>query len=169
MRAVLDQRSLDLVYPQRSLLEDIFGFLGFLLLAFAAALPGWWSEPATYYASLTKPEWAPPGWIFGPVWSFLYFTIGLSAWGVWHKHGWTGAHGLWFLQLFLNAAWTPIFFGWRESFLALVVIVLLWFAILGTCAATTRQSRWAGLLLLPYLGWVAFAAALNFALWRMNP
>lgn len=168
MRAVLDQRSTDFVHPQRSLLEDIAACVGFILLAFAAALPAVWIEPQSFYASLQKPTWAPPPWIFGPVWTVLYLTIGVAAWGVWHRHGWTGAHALWFLQLLLNAAWTPVFFGLREIGLALVVIVLLWFSILGTIAALWRQTLWAGALLLPYLAWVSFATALNFALWRLN-
>lgn len=168
MRAVLDQRSTDLLHPQRSLLQDIFAFLGFVLLAFAAAVPAIWSDPQGFYATLQKPTWAPPPWIFGPVWTVLYCTIGLSAWGVWHRHGWTGAHGLWFVQLLFNAAWTPVFFGLREPGFALGVIVLLWLAILGTIAATWRQSRWAGAVLLPYLAWVSFATALNFAIWRLN-
>lgn len=168
MRAVLDQRSLDLVYPQRSLMEDILGLVGFVLLALLAAVPGVLCEPQAWYATLVKPEWAPPSWVFAPVWTVLYFTIGLSAWGVWHRHGWSGAHGLWFLQLIFNAAWSPVFFGLREAGWAFGIIILLWLAILGTCFALGRLSLWAGLVLVPYLGWVGYAAALNFMLWRLN-
>lgn len=168
MRAVLDQRSDDLVHPQRSLPQDVRAMLGFLILSFLAAAPGIWVSGVDWYLKLAKPTWAPPGWLFGPVWSVLYVTIAIAAWGLWRRQGWSGWHALWFLQLFLNAAWSPIFFGLREPGWALAEIVLLWLSILATILGFASAVRWTGWILVPYLLWVSFATALNFALWRLN-
>jgi translocator protein len=144
---------------------------GWLLLCFAAASLGGLFLPGEWYASLKKPSWNPPGWIFGPVWSALYTMMAVAAWLVWRRGGFAAQRGpltLFLVQLALNAAWTPLFFGLHWPGAAFVEIVLLWLAIVATIAAFHRASRPATLLLVPYLAWVSFAAALNLALWRLN-
>jgi benzodiazapine receptor len=145
---------------------------GWLLLCFAAASLGALFIPGEWYAALKKPGWNPPAWVFGPVWSALYTMMAVAAWLVWRQGGFAARRGplLAFLaQLALNALWTPLFFGLHRSGLAFAEIVLLWLAIAATIAVFRPVSRTAMLLLVPYLAWVSFAAALNFTLWRLNP
>jgi translocator protein len=120
------------------------------------------------YADLRQPAWAPPSWLFGPVWSLLYATIAVAGWLVWRRVGFGPALYLWTAQLVLNAIWTPLFFGAGRYGLAFVDIVLLWLLIGATVALFARVRRSAALLMLPYWAWVTFAAALNFAIWRLN-
>jgi len=134
---------------------------------------GWTSTSVTtWYLTIEKPSWNPPNWVFGPVWTTLFVMMAVSAWLVWSRLGWKGARVplLIFLgQLFLNAAWSYLFFGLRDPGLALVDVVLLWFAILSTMLAFRRVSTWATALIVPYLAWVSFATLLNWTLWQMNP
>ncbi len=142
---------------------------GFILITFCAPLAGMGSPPGDWYALLAKPEWNPPAWIFGPVWSALYLMMAIAAWLVWKRDGWHRPLLLYFVQLLLNAAWTPIFFGAHQLGWALAEIVVLWVAILLTLLGFRGVSRTAAWLFVPYLAWVTFAAFLNFTLWRMNP
>ena len=127
----------------------------------------------TWYAQLHKPAWTPPGWLFGPVWTVLYLSMAVAAWLVWRKAGSFSAAAvplaLFAVQLALNAAWTPIFFGLHKLGFAFFEIVLLWCAIGATTVAFWRVAMPAGLLMVPYWLWVTFAAALNLAIWRFNP
>lgn len=143
-----------------------------LMLCFAAAALGGFFPPGSWYAALQKPPWHPPNWIFGPVWTALYTMMAVAAWLVWQRGGWATqrrALGLFLLQLALNAGWTPLFFGLQRPGLAFTEIVCLWLALAATLAAFRPVSRVAAWLLVPYLAWVSFAAALNFTLWRLNP
>lgn len=158
----------DPLSPARSSLA----LLGWLTLSLIAAGVGGLFLPGEWYAALRKPVWNPPNWIFGPVWAALYVTMAIAAWLVWLRGGFRGQRGglsLFVLQLFLNALWSPLFFGLRSPGLALVNILLLWFALLVTIVAFWRTRPVAGAMLLPYLAWVSFATALNAALWRLNP
>ncbi len=142
-----------------------------LLASYSAAATGAFFSPGEWYASLNKPSWNPPGWVFGPVWTALYTMMAVAAWLVWRRGGFAAQRRplAWFLvQLGLNAAWTPVFFGLQRPDLALVVIVLLWLAIVGTIRAFRPVSRPAAWLLAPYLAWVSFATVLNATLWQMN-
>ena len=144
---------------------------GFIIVTFIAPALGAFSMPGTWYAALNKPSWNPPGWIFGPAWTLLYILMAVAAWLVWRRGGFTQQRGpltLYFVQLALNAAWTPIFFGAHAMGWALLEIVMLWSAIALTLVSFRRVSPAAGLLLVPYLAWVTFATTLNFTLWRMN-
>ena len=125
----------------------------------------------TWYASLSKPPWNPPSWVFAPVWSTLYVMMSVAAWLVWKEVGTLRGRGfLWFwIQLILNASWSFIFFGLKQPGWAFAEIVLLWLSIAATLWMFRRYSSLAALLLAPYLGWVTFAAYLNFAIWRLNP
>ncbi len=124
-----------------------------------------------WYASLAKPSWTPPNWVFGPVWTVLYVMMAAAAWLVWRRRPWARvgpALGLFSLQLMLNILWTPLFFGLQRPGLALVDILLLWLAIAMTVVAFRRIRPLASWMLVPYLLWVTFAAALNMAIWRLN-
>jgi tryptophan-rich sensory protein len=145
--------------------------VGWLALCFAASVTGVFVSTNGWYAELHKPAWNPPAWIFGPVWTLLYVLMAVAAWLVWREGGWTKQFrplGLFLLQWLLNALWTPLFFGLHRSGLALAEIVALWLVLAATVAAFWRVRKVAGVLLVPYLAWVTFAAALNFTIWRLN-
>lgn len=144
---------------------------GFLVVAFLPAIVGARFVPGAWYQELLKPAWTPPGWLFGPVWTVLYVTIGVAAWLVWRRVGFGAAASAWWawaLQLLLNGAWSWLFFGLRAPGAALVDIVGLGAAIVVTIVLFWRRRPAAGALLLPYLAWVTFATALNAAIWRLN-
>jgi translocator protein len=153
--------------------RQFFGLLGWLLLAFAAAAAGGLASvrAGSFYLGLIRPEWAPPAWLFGPVWSVLYLLMGVAAWLVWR----TGAQktraalAAFVVQLAVNALWTWLFFAWRQGALAFAEILLLWVLIVLTIVLFSRVSRLAAALLVPYLAWLTFAAALNLSVWRLNP
>jgi translocator protein len=126
----------------------------------------------TFYRGLSQPSWAPPAWLFGPVWTVLYFVIGVAAWLVWRRHGFKGAFralSLFIVQLLANSLWTWLFFKWHLGAVALAEIVVLWVLIAATVFSFWRLHRLAALMLLPYLAWVSFATALTYSLWRLNP
>lgn len=157
-----------------SAVKQGLGLIGWLLASFVAGGIGSVAsiQAASFYGQLTQPSWAPPAWLFGPVWSVLFALMGVSVWLVWRTHGLRGAGTalkLYAAQLVANALWTWLFFAWRQGGLALAEIAILWLLILATIIAFWRLHRLAALLLVPYLAWVSFAAALNFALWRLNP
>jgi len=149
------------------------GLIGWLLLVFAAAAVGALAtrDARAFYAGLVKPAWAPPGWLFGPVWTALYLLMGVAAWLVWRTAGWAGATGalsLFLGQLVCNALWSWLFFRWRRGALAFADIVLLCGLIVATLIAFAHVHRLAAILLVPYLAWVVFATALTHAIWRAN-
>ncbi len=160
--------------PHGSKLQQVVGLAAWLGSSFVAAAIGAAASvhARAFYGQLVQPGWAPPGWLFGPVWTVLYALMGTAAWLVWRAGGW-GAHRpalvLFILQLTLNALWSWLFFGWHLGAAALVDIVALWLLIVATTVAFWRVRPLAGGLLLPYLGWVTFATALNVAVWRLNP
>lgn len=150
------------------------GLAGWLLASFATGAIGGFAsiDAAGFYGKLVQPSWAPPAWLFGPVWSVLFILMGVSAWLVWREHGFRGAGAalkLYAAQLVANALWTWLFFAWQLGAMALAEIALLWLLIAATITMFWRLHRLAAILLAPYLAWVSFAAALNFALWRLNP
>jgi len=141
-----------------------FGAAGIGSMLTAPSIGGW-------YAALLKPAWTPPNWLFGPVWSALYLAMAVAAWLVWRRVGFSGDRGaltLFAAQLVLNVCWSAIFFWAHRPGLAFAEIVLLWLLILATAVAFRPVSRAAAWLMAPYLVWVAFAAALNFSIWRLN-
>ena len=120
------------------------------------------------YADLQQPAFAPPSWLFGPVWTVLYLMIGIAGWWLWRAAGLGAALSWWIVQLVLNLAWTPLFFAADLLGWALVEIAALLCAVVVTIVLSWRRSRRAALMLVPYLGWVGFAAALNAAIWHLN-
>lgn len=149
----------------------VLGFIGWLLLCFAATATAAFVSTDGWYAELNKPSWNPPSWVFGPAWTLLYFLMATAAWLVWREGGWKTqrlALGLFLGQWVLNALWTPLFFGMHLMGLAFAEIVLLWIMIALTLGAFWKVKPAAGVLMLPYLAWVTFASTLNFTIWRMN-
>ena len=146
------------------ILCQLAGFLGSLFTT--PAIPTW-------YATLVKPTFNPPNWVFAPVWTGLYLLMGISAFLVWRKgldnHLANSGLRIFILQLVLNTLWSFLFFGLKSPLLGLIEILLLWIAIILTILSFFRSSKVAGILLLPYILWVSFAAILNLSLWRLNP
>jgi translocator protein len=158
----------------RSGMSGLHQAVGLAVWVAISFLPAWIGSRVTdpsWYQALDQPGWAPPAWLFGPVWSVLYLLMGVAAWVVWRKGGFAAARvalTLFLVQLVFNAAWSWIFFGLRRPDLAFVEIVALWLLILATAVAFWKEQRLAGPLLVPYLLWVTYAAALNLSLWRLN-
>ena len=127
----------------------------------------------TWYAALQKPPFTPPNWLFAPAWVTLYVLMGIAAFLVWRKglseEGVKSALVIFLVQLVINASWSVVFFGLQSPVSGAVVIIVLWVAILFTVLKFFRLSAAAGSLLLPYILWVSFAAALNISLWVLNP
>lgn len=149
------------------------GLIGWLAATFAAGSVGAIASAnaGVFYGQLLRPAWAPPAWLFGPVWSVLYVLMAVAAWLVWRKHGFrraSDALSLFVIQLAANALWTWLFFGLHRGALSLAEIAVLWLLIVANIFAFWRLQRVAALLLLPYLAWVSFASALTFSLWRGN-
>ncbi len=126
----------------------------------------------TWYIGLAKPAFAPPNWVFAPVWTTLFLLMGIAAFLVWRKgldrRDVRIGLALFVAQLALNVLWSIVFFGLRNPGGALVEIIVLWSVILGTVIVFNKVSRLGTVLLLPYLLWVTFAAYLNYAIWRLN-
>jgi benzodiazapine receptor len=153
--------------------KQLAGLAAWLLVSFIAAVIGGAAsfQASAFYARLVRPEWAPPSWLFGPVWTVLYAVMGIAAWLVWRVGGFRAAKpalALFLVQLVLNALWSWLFFGWHLGALAFTDIVLLWVLIIATQIAFWRISPLAGALLVPYLLWVSFAVALNYSVGQLN-
>lgn len=162
--------------------RPILALLAFLLITFCAATAGAFTGPGDWYAQLRKPPGNPPGWVFGPVWTVLYTLMAVAAWIIWRSTGRGEDAGrnddfarhrrtalaLFFIQLALNAAWSPLFFGLRRPGWAMIDLCAMWLAIAATLAAFRRVNTAAAILLVPYLAWVTFAGYLNFMIWRLN-
>lgn len=154
--------------------KQVLGLLGWLAVSFAAAsLGGFASANAgDFYQQLTRPAWAPPSWLFAPVWTLLYLLMGIAAWLVWRERGFRKAPftlSLFLIQLGVNALWTWLFFVWHLGAMAFYEILILWALIVCTLIAFWRVRAIAGALMAPYLAWVTLAAALTYAVWQANP
>jgi tryptophan-rich sensory protein len=154
--------------------NQLVGLAGWVIVSFIAAALGAAAsiQAGSFYAQLVRPDWAPPASVFGPVWTALYALMGIAAWLVWREGGFRAAGSalvLFLVQLALNALWSWLFFGWHRGAQAFADILLLWALILATLVAFWRIRPLAGVLLLPYLLWVSFAAVLNYSVWQLNP
>ena len=150
------------------------GLVAWLAVCFVAAAIGAIASvnAGAFYAELVRPNWAPPAWLFGPVWSALYTAMAVTAWLVWRAAPAArtrAALGLFVAQLAANALWSWLFFAWQLGGSAFAEVVLLWLLILATLVAFYRIRPLAAVLLVPYLAWVSFAAVLNLTLWLANP
>lgn len=157
-----------------SIFKQAIGLAACLSIVYVAAFAGAIASATAgdFYATLSRPSWAPPGWIFGPVWSLLYTMMGIATWLVWRRSGISqaiGAHLLNFGQLAVNALWSWLFFKWHLGAFAFVEICVLWILIVLTIRTFWKVQPLAGILLLPYLLWVSFAILLAYTMWRANP
>lgn len=154
--------------------RDSIGFIAILALCLAVSAVGaavTAGSVGTWYQTLAKPSFNPPDWIFAPVWTALYFMMAIAGWRVWRRDGLGGARSavtLFALQLALNMVWSILFFGLRSIGAALAEVLVLLLAILATTVVFWQRDRIAGMLFVPYAGWVAFAAVLNARLWQLN-
>jgi len=155
-------------------LYQVIALVIFLVICFITAGIGSMATTPnidSWYKNLAKPSWTPPNWLFGPVWAILYITMAVSAWLVWRDAGLSKAAiplALFALQLILNALWSWLFFGSHNPSAAMIEIAALWLAILATIIIFWKVTPLAGALMLPYIAWVTFASALNFAIWRLS-
>lgn len=154
--------------------RSIVGLLSWIaFVALVAAFGAFASrDAAAFYGALSKPPWAPPAGVFGPVWTTLYVLMAIAAWRVWRRSGFEGARGalsLFVVQLLLNGAWSWLFFAMHQGLASFIDILVLWPCIAVTTALFWRRDRLAGLMLVPYLAWVGFALFLNFSVWQRNP
>lgn len=145
------------------LISQLAGVVGSFFTA--SKIPSW-------YATLNKPSFNPPGWIFGPVWITLYTMMGIASYLVWQKRGDTSLAKIslvvFFVHLVFNALWSIIFFGLQNPMLAFFEIVVLWMMIVSLIIMFYQIDKRAAYLLIPYLLWVSFASVLNFFIWRLN-
>ena len=158
--------------PSISRTRQLSGLAGWFVLMVVVAVLGAVASvnAGDFYQSLARPGWAPPANLFGPAWTTLYTLMAVAAWLVWRSHGLRNtALTLFLVQLAPNVLWSWLFFVWQLGALSFVNIAVLWGLIFATVIAFWRLQRTAALLLVPYLLWVTFAAALNFAVWQMNP
>jgi tryptophan-rich sensory protein len=142
--------------------------LAFLFVVLAVGFTiGLTIRPGEWYQALAKPFFTPPNWVFGPIWTIVYILIAIAGWRAWLKHGArTFPFALWMLQMVLNWAWTPLFFGAQQIALGLfIILLLLVVAVLFTVRAHDRQ---ASLCFIPYIAWLIYASALNLAIFVLN-
>lgn len=147
----------------------------FICICLGVQLIGWaftHHSVNTWYPTLNKPSWTPPVWVFGIVWTLLFLLMAASVWLIWktkpEAKWWSTPYLLFGLQLLLNLLWSALFFGLQSPFLGLIDGVLLWFLLLATVVTFSNINWIAGLLLVPYLGWVTFAIVLNLVIWWQN-
>jgi tryptophan-rich sensory protein len=156
--------------PKRAQRRPLLFFILVTLIVGAAASV--FTEPniPTWYAGLAHPSFAPPNWLFAPVWTTLYVAMAVAAWRVWRIVGTRSTEmGIFAVQLIFNFAWSSVFFGAHQIGLALIEISVLAILVLAATILFWRRDRLAGLLFLPYLAWTVFAALLNHGFWRLNP
>lgn len=154
-------------------IKDVTGYIiSVCLCLFAGVIGSVFTYPSipAWYASLLKPPFNPPNWVFGPVWTILYILMGISAYIIWKKDNPYRKAALWAfsVQLVLNILWSAVFFGGHQPTAAFIVIILLWLCIYACVRAFWWISRTASVLMMPYLLWVSFASALNLAVAVLN-
>jgi len=143
-------------------------FLVFLFACMAAGLTGSLFPPGEWYSELNKPVWTPPNWVFPVAWPILYLLMSYSGATLANLESAGSALALWALQISLNTLWMPVFFGLKNLKLGLIIIFLLLVSV-AICTYVFWLYAWiSGLLFLPYLAWVVFAAALNAAVFKLN-
>ena len=161
--------------PKRgSIVVHAIGLVVSIVVCFSAGFLGSMATNGSvdnWYVEINKPEWNPPNWIFAPVWSTLFLMMAVAVWLVWKQAGFGKSRfalGAFAVQLVLNALWSVVFFGMKETGWACVEIAMLWAAIVVTTCLFYRHSKLAAGLMIPYLMWVSFASFLNFTIWQMN-
>ena len=170
----MTQATTEVIKQKNSTSKNTIALIGWLILVYATAAIGAFASANApdFYRELVRPTWAPPGWLFGPVWTVLYAGMGVAAWLVWKQNGFAGARNaitLFVIQLIANALWTWLFFVWHLGAIAFAEIILLWLLIIATIILFKRINKIAAALLVPYLAWVTFASALTYSTWQLNP
>jgi translocator protein len=150
------------------LMTKYLSLLPFIGVVVAAAVSGALFMPGAWYASLNKPSWTPPDWLFPIAWTVLYFMIAVAGWLAWKAEGIGPAIVIWGMGLVFNALWSYLMFGRHDIGLALIDVVALWLATAAFIWFTWDIEPTAAYLFIPYLAWVSFASALNFEVWRLN-
>ncbi len=150
--------------------SSLMALIAFLALNMTAAASGALFRPGAWHRWLKKPSWNPPNWLFAPAWSVLYLMIAISGWRIFEARGWDAAPELFLyvVSLCLNAGWSGLFFGLKRPGLAFIELLALWASIALMIVAFWPIDQLAAQLLIPYICWVTFAGALNFAIWRLN-
>lgn len=162
------------MWPSQRVQDIIKLVVSIIVCQLAGLIGSLFTTPAipTWYAALQKPAFTPPNWLFAPAWLTLYLLMAIAAFLIWRQglaqKEVKTALLIFALQLILNALWSVAFFGFRSPLAGLIVIALLWVAILFTLIKFFRLSVPAGVLLLPYILWVSFAAVLNISIWQLN-
>ena len=145
------------------LIPLVIGYIGAIV-----TLP----QISTWYSSLSKPWWSPPNWLFGPIWTTLYLLMGVALFLVWreglHRRDVQFAILIFGVQLAINLLWSVVFFSFHALFGSFILVMLLWLAILANIIAFLIISKWAGLLLVPYIVWVSIASYLNYSVYLLN-
>ncbi|OEC86866.1 MULTISPECIES: TspO/MBR family protein [Methanobacterium] len=158
-------------FKKSEILKLVVSILIPLIAGFIGSIATFSSIP-TWYASLVKPAWAPPNWVFAPVWTTLFILMGIALFLVWRQGLWRKdvkiAVSIFAVQLVLNVLWSIIFFGLQSLLGGLIEIVFLWIAILATIITFYRISKPAGILLLPYIIWVTIASYLTYTVYILN-
>ncbi len=154
--------------------QKFLGLAAWLVVSFAASAVGAVATicASEFYGELMQPAWAPPAAVFGPVWTVLYALMGIAVWLVWQSGGLQKQRvdiALFLAQLAVNALWSWLFFAWSLGALAFIDILFLIALVVATIVCFWRVRPLAGLLLVPYLLWISFAAALNYSIWHLNP
>lgn len=143
-------------------------FLLFLGACCAAATTGGMFPPDEWYRRLSKPAWTPPDWLFPLAWTALYIALAFAGARLAVMDGAAYAMAFWALQIALNALWTPIFFGLKRIGAGMVVIGFLWLSVAGLLVSTLALDMLSFWILVPYLIWVSYAAALNASILLRN-
>ena len=152
----------------------VLSLLGFFVICFAAAGIGSWFTAQSvggWYTTIIKPDWTPPNWLFGPVWTLLYVLMAISGWLIWRLRDTFDVRfilGIFLLQLILNVAWSGLFFGAQRIGAGAVEVVILWLSIAAYMIFSWPVSQTASLLFAPYLIWVGYASALNISIYFLN-
>lgn len=160
--------------PVLSVQKQIIGLIGWLAVCYCASAIGAVAsiQAKSFYAQLVQPNWSPPAWVFGPVWTTLYTMMGVAAWLIWRSGGFRKnrqALTLFLIQLAINSLWSWLFFAWHLGAWAFADILLLLVLIAATLYSFWRIRLIAGALLVPYFLWVCFATVLSYNLWQQNP
>ena len=150
------------------MIRPALSFFAFLVIVGAAATTGSQYMPGPWYASLNKPSWTPPNWLFPIAWTVLYTMIAIAGWLIWRREGVNGTLAVWAVGLVFNALWSYLMFGRQDLSSAMADLVALWITIALFIVMAWSQDHRASYLFMPYLAWVSFAGALNFAVWQMN-
>ncbi|MFN3868723.1 MAG: TspO/MBR family protein [Hyphomicrobiaceae bacterium] len=150
-------------------MSDWHSLIPFVVTVVVVAASGAIFMPGPWYRALSKPSWTPPDWAFGPAWTVLYLMIAVAGWLVWTEQGAGPAIAFWAANIVFNGAWSWLMFGLKRIRWALADAIAMLLTIIGFIATAWPVSQTAALLFVPYLAWVTFATALNWAILARNP